>query len=310
VAAQQLQRVPGANRVVLGVLEEHLRAVQKTAADLPYILEGKKIAEGEFVWLGLIPLRIAQVNPESPAKVDRSTRFILQQEVFVPPEEKPVEAKEVIEKTKISIYVMGFLLLIFLIGAAIYIRSQIQSRILIRLKVQPPPGGIIFEEMVEQEVRILQERMDKSKVRATVQRRGADKIEVTMNETTLQAIRSIHAQGVFEFRVRPPGSLSWKTALSGAEFRECKIAEAPLRIEYQLDSDGTRKLAKATSEAVGGKIAVFLDGAFLMEAPITKPICDGRGMLSGEFLSSKEEAMSLEILMKTGPLPLALKEIE
>ena len=75
-----------------------------------------------------------------------------------------------------------------------------------------------------------------------------------------------------------------------------------------FDSIGTRKFARLTSENVGRRFAIVLDGKVLSAPVIREPIPGGRGQISGNFTTKTAE--DLAILLRSGALPAPLTIIE
>ena len=75
-----------------------------------------------------------------------------------------------------------------------------------------------------------------------------------------------------------------------------------------FDASGARKFAKLTTEHVGERFAIVLDGQVLSAPVIREPIPGGRGQISGGF--ALQEAKDLAVLLRSGALPAPLQVIE
>lgn len=75
-----------------------------------------------------------------------------------------------------------------------------------------------------------------------------------------------------------------------------------------FDSTGARKFARLTTEHVGERFAIVLDGKVLSAPNIREPIPGGRGQISGGF--TLQEAKDLAVLLRSGALPAPLHVIE
>jgi len=62
-------------------------------------------------------------------------------------------------------------------------------------------------------------------------------------------------------------------------------------IDFELDREGAAKFADVTTENVGHKLAIVLDGELRSAPNIQSPITEGRGVISGDF--TIDEAFSL-----------------
>lgn len=75
-----------------------------------------------------------------------------------------------------------------------------------------------------------------------------------------------------------------------------------------FDATGARKFARLTTEHVGERFAIVLDGRVLSAPAIREPIPGGRGQISGGF--TVQGAKDLAVLLRSGALPAPLSVIE
>ncbi len=75
-----------------------------------------------------------------------------------------------------------------------------------------------------------------------------------------------------------------------------------------FDTTGARRFARLTTEHVGERFAIVLDGKVLSAPTIREPIPGGRGQISGGF--SLQGAKDLAVLLRSGALPAPLRVIE
>ncbi|MBD5389309.1 protein translocase subunit SecD [bacterium] len=75
-----------------------------------------------------------------------------------------------------------------------------------------------------------------------------------------------------------------------------------------FDTTGARKFMKLTTEHVGERFAIVLDGRVLSAPVIREPIPGGRGQISGGF--TLQGAQDLAVLLRSGALPAPLTVIE
>jgi SecD/SecF fusion protein len=73
---------------------------------------------------------------------------------------------------------------------------------------------------------------------------------------------------------------------------------------FRLDSDGTARLGRATSQNIDGLLAVVLDNQVVSVTAIREPVLDGIGQISGNF--TVQSANDLVSLLRAGPLPVRL----
>ena len=79
-------------------------------------------------------------------------------------------------------------------------------------------------------------------------------------------------------------------------------------VSFRFDTTGAQKFGKATSENVGKRFAVILDGVVITAPVIRSAITGGSGIITGNFTS--QEAIDLAVLLRAGALPAPLKIIE
>ena len=79
-------------------------------------------------------------------------------------------------------------------------------------------------------------------------------------------------------------------------------------VSFRFDTTGAQKFGKATSENVGKRFAVILDGVVITAPVINTAITGGSGIITGNF--SSQEAADLSVLLRAGALPAPLSIIE
>ncbi len=79
-------------------------------------------------------------------------------------------------------------------------------------------------------------------------------------------------------------------------------------VSFTLDRLGAQKFGRATSDNVGKRLAIVLDGKIISAPNINEPITSGKGMISGNF--SFQEATDLALLLRSGALPTPLEVVE
>ena len=79
-------------------------------------------------------------------------------------------------------------------------------------------------------------------------------------------------------------------------------------VSFSLDRVGAQKFGRATSDNVGKRLAIVLDGNIISAPSINEPITGGNGMISGNF--SFQEATDLALLLRSGALPTPLTVVE
>ena len=79
-------------------------------------------------------------------------------------------------------------------------------------------------------------------------------------------------------------------------------------VSFRFDTTGSQKFGKATSENIGKRFAVILDGVVITAPVIRSAITGGSGIITGNF--SSQEATDLAVLLRAGALPAPLNIIE
>ena len=79
-------------------------------------------------------------------------------------------------------------------------------------------------------------------------------------------------------------------------------------VSFKLDRLGAQKFGRATTDNVGKRLAIVLDGKIISAPNINEPITTGNGMISGNF--TFQEATDLALLLRSGALPTPLDIVE
>ncbi len=79
-------------------------------------------------------------------------------------------------------------------------------------------------------------------------------------------------------------------------------------VSFTLDRLGAQKFGRATTDNVGKRLAIVLDGEIVSAPNINEPITSGSGMISGNF--TFQEATDLSLLLRSGALPTPLIIVE
>jgi len=100
--------------------------------------------------------------------------------------------------------------------------------------------------------------------------------------------------------------------LTGANLRRVQAMRDPSEpepfISLELDKEGTKSFAEATGEFYGQKIYILLDGEVISDPVVNAVITDGQARITGRY--TFEEAAELALLLRSGSLPVELKEQE
>ena len=79
-------------------------------------------------------------------------------------------------------------------------------------------------------------------------------------------------------------------------------------VSFSLDRVGSKRFGKATTEGVGKRLAIVLDGKVISAPVVRDAIVGGSGQISGNF--TFQSATDLALLLRSGALPAPLNIIE
>ena len=102
-----------------------------------------------------------------------------------------------------------------------------------------------------------------------------------------------------------------RVAVSGENLTDSKVTydqNGRPAVTTTFNSIGARAFAKLTSENVGKRFAIVLDGKVLSAPVIQEPITGGYGQITGGFTA--EEAKDLSTMLRSGALPCELTVVE
>ena len=102
-----------------------------------------------------------------------------------------------------------------------------------------------------------------------------------------------------------------RVAVSGENLTDSHVAydqNGRPAVTTTFNSVGARAFAKLTSENVGKRFAIVLDGKILSSPTIQEPITGGYGQITGGFTT--EQANDLSTMLRSGALPCELNVVE
>ena len=102
-----------------------------------------------------------------------------------------------------------------------------------------------------------------------------------------------------------------RVAVSGENLTDSHVAydqNGRPAVTTTFNSIGARAFAKLTSENVGKRFAIILDGKILSAPTIQEPITGGYGQITGGFTT--EQANDLSTMLRSGALPCELTVVE
>ena len=102
-----------------------------------------------------------------------------------------------------------------------------------------------------------------------------------------------------------------KSRVGGENLIDAKASFDPNEghaVSFRFDTKGAQKFGRATTENVGKRFAVILDGVVITAPVINTAITGGSGIITGNFDS--QEATDLAVLLRAGALPAPLIIVE
>jgi preprotein translocase subunit SecD len=202
-------------------------------------------------------------------------------------------------------------------------------------KVQPQDAS----DAVERALEIIRNRVDEFGVaEPSIQRQGKRRIIVQLPgiKEPERAINLIGKTAMLEFKLVdedgdlekalegevPDGSeilydregnpylLKKEVLLTGASLRDARVSFGEFgepEVAFELNQEGAKKFEQITSQHIGERLAIILDGR-VQSAPTIQTRISDRGRITGRF--SLEEAKDLAIVLRAGALPAPIKIVE
>ena len=169
----------------------------------------------------------------------------------------------------------------------------------------------VDEDAVERAIEIIRNRVDELGVaEPVIAAQGDDRIRIELPdlEDVEQARDIIGRTALLQF-IGPDGEV----IVTGANLDNARAERAPEHSPYpyvsiEFDDVGSRLFAEATAEYLNQPIAIVLDDEVISEPVVQSVIPDGSGTITGDF--DFEEAAELALLLRSGALPVELRELE
>lgn len=199
-------------------------------------------------------------------------------------------------------------------------------------------------QIIEQSIEIVRRRIDLAGVKEpTIIREGDDRIIVELpgvdDPTRLQELIGKTAKMTFHFvsdafpnsvskapaaSELPPGTTVLPSTEGGFEVIETRViltgenlvdaqpgtdqTNGQPIVNFEFDSAGARKFARATTDGVGRRFAVVLDNEVITAPRIEEPIPGGRGLIRGRFTPQQTHDLAVELRAGALPAPLTVLE--
>ncbi len=167
------------------------------------------------------------------------------------------------------------------------------------------------EDAIERAITVIQMRVDELGVAEPIIAAQGDnriRIELPDIEDVEQARDIIGRTAMLKF-VGPDGV----EILTGANLVRARAERAPEVTPYpfislEFDQEGSQLFAEATAKFLNQPIAIILDDEVISAPNVAAVITDGKAVIEGNF--GFEEAANLALLLRSGSLPVELRELE
>ena len=182
-------------------------------------------------------------------------------------------------------------------------------------------GGVSVIEQIDSKTKVDQNTMDRTILQltqrvnklgvseTTVVQEDKDKIRIDIpgEKDTTKILTTLAKAGKLEFR-NPDKTV----ILTGGDIEEALALQNPdkpgeYEVSLKFNAAGTKKFAAATEKLVGQQMAIYMDEDLLTN-PTVKTIING-GKASIDNMASLEEAKRIADTIKSGALPVTLKNI-
>lgn len=182
------------------------------------------------------------------------------------------------------------------------------------LEAQGTPEDPVTDEKMERAVATIRERIDNLGVtEPVITRQGSKRIRVGLPEIqdTQRALEIIGKTAQLKFVDETEN-----VVITGNDIKDAKAVystdpitkmQQPV-VSLELNPEGAKKFATATTNNVDKIIAILLDENIISAPKVSEPITDGKCQISGRM--TMEEAADLAMLIRAGALPVELKTLQ
>jgi len=188
---------------------------------------------------------------------------------------------------------------------------DIAGGLYVLLEAVPTGDEELDEDAIERAITVIRMRVDELGVaEPIIAAQGEDRIRIELPDLDdVEQARSIIGRTAMLTFVGPDGV----PIVDGSHLVRARAERAPEFTPYpfvsiEFDAEGTRLFAEATGRFLQQPIAIVLDDE-VISAPIVRAVIpDGRATIEGGF--DFEEAAELALLLRSGSLPVELRELE
>ncbi len=169
----------------------------------------------------------------------------------------------------------------------------------------------VDEDAIKRAIEVIRNRVDELGVaEPVIAPQGDDRIRIELPdlEDVEQAREIIGRTAMLTF-VGPDG----EEIVTGAHLERARVERQPEVLPHpfvslEFDREGARRFAEATQKYFGEPIAIYLDDTKISEPVVRAVITEGHATIEGNF--EFEEAAELALLLRSGALPVELRELE
>lgn len=178
------------------------------------------------------------------------------------------------------------------------------------LQAVDTPEAKVTPEAMKRVIGILEERINRFGVtEPVIQQQGSRRVivEIAGVKDPEEVVGTLIKTAYLEFKTE-----GGEVIVTGRDLKEARESLDPQsnqpEVNLTFNPVGAKKFAEATTENVGRKIAIYLDGKMIQEPTVQEPITNGRARITG--YSTLEEAHRIAVLLQSGALPVKLEVLE
>ncbi len=169
----------------------------------------------------------------------------------------------------------------------------------------------VDDDTIERAITIIRNRVDELGVaEPVIAPQGDDRIRIELPELedVEQAREIIGRTAMLKF-VGPDGEeiVTGANLVQARAVRQPEVSPTPF-VSLEFDREGAVLFEEATREFLGETIAIYLDDEKISEPVVRAIISGGQATIEGDF--DFEEAAELALLLRSGSLPVELRELE
>lgn len=169
----------------------------------------------------------------------------------------------------------------------------------------------VDDDAIDRAIAVIRNRVDELGVaEPVIAPQGDDRIRIELPDLDdVEQAREIIGRTAMLTFVGPDG----EEIVTGANLTRARAERQPEISPYpfvslEFDREGAVLFEEATREFFGEPIAIYLDDEIISEPVVRAIITDGQATIEGRF--DFEEASQLALLLRSGSLPVELRELE